>query len=73
MKIESKVSESSVTMDDWRVVGGQDHTPVVEIDAEKQFHNEQIQLYWLDATEDRFSNPGTVYLFGKVRSKFLFL
>lgn len=35
--------------------------PVVEKDGEYM-----LQFYWLDAYEDAYSQPGTVFLFGKV-------
>ncbi|XP_073255535.1 DNA polymerase alpha catalytic subunit-like isoform X1 [Porites lutea] len=35
--------------------------PLKEVDGEKF-----LKLYWFDAYQDRFKQPGTVYLFGKV-------
>lgn len=35
--------------------------PLKEVDGEKF-----LKFYWFDAYEDRFKQPGTVYLFGKV-------
>jgi len=35
--------------------------PLKEVDGEKV-----LKFYWFDAYEDRFKQPGTVYLFGKV-------
>jgi len=42
------------------VTGGKDGVPALEDGA--------LHLYWLDAFEDPYNAPGTVYLFGKVRS-----
>ena len=43
------------------VTGGKDGVPALEEDG-------ALHLYWLDAFEDPYNAPGTVYLFGKVRS-----
>ena len=43
------------------VTGGKDGVPALEEDG-------SLHMYWLDAFEDPYNAPGTVYLFGKVRS-----
>ena len=43
------------------VTGGKDGVPALEEDG-------SLHMYWLDAYEDPYNAPGTVYLFGKVRS-----
>jgi len=30
--------------------------------------NEVVRMFWWDAFEDPFKHPGTVYLFGKIKS-----
>ena len=43
------------------VTGGKDGVPALEEDG-------SLHMYWLDAFEDPYNAPGTVYLFGKVAS-----
>ncbi|KAK3094405.1 hypothetical protein FSP39_001308, partial [Pinctada imbricata] len=47
-----------------------DSTTDVQVDSLPLVANEKgeqvLRFYWLDAYEDQYNNPGTVYLFGKV-------
>uniref|UniRef100_A0A7N5ZZV3 DNA polymerase n=1 Tax=Anabas testudineus TaxID=64144 RepID=A0A7N5ZZV3_ANATE len=74
VKVEPK-AESSTTGSSW---GQEDESGVSEAPAEIQVDSSQLPLveradgeqvfrfYWLDAFEDHYSQPGVVYLFGKV-------
>jgi hypothetical protein len=53
-------------MEEWRAFGNVDSTPVINADNVAPLNSAEIQMYWIDAYEDRFTNPGTVFLFGKV-------
>uniref|UniRef100_A0A7N6ATI3 DNA polymerase n=1 Tax=Anabas testudineus TaxID=64144 RepID=A0A7N6ATI3_ANATE len=69
------LSRSSTTGSSW---GQEDESGVSEAPAEIQVDSSQLPLveradgeqvfrfYWLDAFEDHYSQPGVVYLFGKV-------
>jgi hypothetical protein len=36
-------------------------------DGSSQLLQDELLMYWIDATEDKFNSPGTIYLFGMVR------
>lgn len=41
-------------------------TREINVDTSKEYKKKEIQMYWIDAFEDRFNSAGTIYLFGKV-------
>ena len=55
-------------VEDWRTGAQQDKQVVIDVDTDNRFNTEELLVYWIDASEDKFNNPGTVYIFGKVRS-----
>merc|ERR1711972_574572 len=45
------------------------------VNQPEHFENDTLQFYWLDAHEERFSNPGELWLSGQIcvdKEKFLF-
>lgn len=43
----------------------------INVDTSREYKKKELQMYWIDAFEDRFNHPGTIYLFGKVFYSFM--